>query len=64
MDLEGMKVMGGYMEVYRVMGTVEMSMKRFDDEWVHLVTLDTPKEIKGRVYTRLILEDNEVLETY
>lgn len=63
MDLEGMKVLGGYMEVYRVVGTVESSMTRFDGEWMHLVTLDTPKEIDGRLLTRIVLEDNEILET-
>ena len=64
MNLEGMLVEGGYMEVYRVVGTVEMSMLRFDNEWAHLVTLETPKEVNGRVLTRVVLEDNEILETY
>lgn len=64
MDLQGSKVLGGYMEVYRVEGTVEMSMTRFDNEWAHLVALDTPKEIKGRMMTRVVLEDNEIVDTY
>lgn len=62
MDMEGMKVSGAYMDVFRVIGTVDISLPRMGRGWSHLVTLDSPKEIMGRVFSQLVLEDAEIID--
>jgi hypothetical protein len=61
-NLEGMQVVGMYMNDIAVSGTVDLSRVKYGGEVSHHVVLDNPINVYGAIRERVILNHSEIVQ--
>jgi hypothetical protein len=61
-NLEGMQVVGMYMNDITVSGTVDLSRVKYGGEVSHHVVLDSPINVYGAIRERVILNHSEIVQ--